>query len=101
MARGPLFDIESREDFLSLDQYIKGTGPSHKESYKGLSAEEKPELEYELGKGESGRECRGLALGAASQKKIVVVAMNQSNIHNRAYAYEIVECDILLKSKQG
>ena len=101
MARGPIADVEFREDFLSLDQYLEGTGPSRKESRKASSKEKKAALDYELGKGELGRNRRGLALGAASQKEIAVVAMNQSKIHNQAYDSEIIKCDMLLKSKQG
>ena len=67
MPRGPITDVEFREGFLSLDQYLEETGPSRKESYKGLSTEKKAALDYELGKGESGRDCRGLALERASQ----------------------------------
>jgi hypothetical protein len=38
-----------------------------------------------FGKGESGRDHRKLALVAARQKEITVVATNQSRNHNQAY----------------
>ena len=54
-----------------------------------------------MGEGEGGRSSRGLALGAKSQKDIVLIAQHQSKIDNQAYDSEIVKRYMLIKAKQG
>lgn len=97
MTRGPLADAKYRADFLSVDNFLQSRGPSRKDDRTEQGKKSKNERDYMLGEGKGGR---GLALGANSQKDIVVIAQHQSKIANQAYDSEIVKADMQIKAKQ-
>ena len=98
MTRGPLADRKYRADFLQVENFLQSRGPSRKEHRKEEGKKKKDERDYMLGEGKGGR---GLALGANSQKDIVLIAQHQSKIANQAYDSEIVKADMLIQAKQG
>ena len=74
MTRGPLADPQHRIDFLQLDASLEGKGPSCKNHREDEAQKRKDERDFRLGEGDGGRSSRGLALGADSQKDIVLIA---------------------------
>ena len=101
MTRGPLADKEYRSDILSLDLYLDMKGYSRKDSRKKEAKQKDNDRDYALGKGNNGRESRGMPLGAGNQKEVAMIAQRQAHARNEAYDSEIVKIDMLIKGKQG
>ena len=101
MTRGPLADKEYRSDILSLDLYLDMKGYSRKDSRKKEAKQKDSDRDYDLGKGNNGRESRGMPLGAGNQKEVAMIAQRQAHARNEAYDSEIVKIDMLIKGKQG
>ena len=60
----------------------EGKGPSRKNHCEDEAQKQKDERDFRLGEGDGGRSSRSLALGADSQKGIVLIAQHQSKICN-------------------